>query len=73
MLLAAVAWGVQRFVGWDTVATTATQIPSADWLAFTAFLLLSYLARRRTSTIPFSLIGPNPPHDYCWLPVEKQR
>ncbi|HTI46066.1 MAG TPA: lysylphosphatidylglycerol synthase transmembrane domain-containing protein [Casimicrobiaceae bacterium] len=45
VLLAAVAWGVQRFVGWDTVATTATQIPSADWLAFTAFLLLSYLAR----------------------------
>lgn len=35
--------------------------------------LLSYLARRRTSTIPFSLIGPNPPHDYCWLQVEKQR
>jgi SAM-dependent methyltransferase len=33
--------------------------------------LLSHLARRHTPTIPFALIGPNPPHDYCWLPVEK--
>lgn len=33
--------------------------------------LLSSLARHHTSTIPFALIGPNPPHDYCWLQVEK--
>ncbi len=33
--------------------------------------LISYLARVHTPTIPFALIGPNPPHDYCWLPVEK--
>ena|SRR5690348_7375362 len=33
--------------------------------------LVSHLARGHTPTIPFALIGPNPPHDYCWLQVEK--
>ncbi|MGH2514711.1 MAG: class I SAM-dependent methyltransferase [Ktedonobacterales bacterium] len=35
--------------------------------------LLSYLARSRRAEIPFALVGYNPPHDYCWLTVEKPR
>jgi uncharacterized membrane protein YbhN (UPF0104 family) len=45
VLVAAIAWGVQRFVGWDTVASTASAVPSSAWLAFAALLALSYLAR----------------------------
>jgi uncharacterized membrane protein YbhN (UPF0104 family) len=45
LLVAAVAWGVQRFVGWDTVATTAAAVPSSAWLAFAALLAVSYCAR----------------------------
>lgn len=33
--------------------------------------VLRYLLLRRRPEIPFSVLGVNPPHDYCWLPVEK--
>lgn len=33
--------------------------------------LRGYLARVHRAQIPFSLVGYNPPHDYCWLAVEK--
>jgi hypothetical protein len=33
--------------------------------------VIHYLLRRRQPEIPFSILGVNPPHDYCWLPVEK--
>lgn len=32
---------------------------------------IHYLLRRRRPEIPFSILGVNPPHDYCWLPVAK--
>ena len=44
-LLAAVLWGVHRFVGWDTVAATAATIPASTWVAFACMLGLSYAAR----------------------------
>lgn len=30
-----------------------------------------YLLRSRRPDVPFSVLGPNPPHDYCWLRVDK--
>ncbi|HLZ24265.1 MAG TPA: class I SAM-dependent methyltransferase [Ktedonobacterales bacterium] len=33
--------------------------------------LLGYLLRHRRADVPFSLLGYNPPHDYCWLAVRK--
>jgi hypothetical protein len=33
--------------------------------------LVRYLLRTRRSAVPFSLLGDNPPHDYCWLTVER--
>ncbi len=32
---------------------------------------IRHLLRYRRPEIPFSLLGVNPPHDYCWLPVDK--
>lgn len=32
---------------------------------------IRYLLRNRRPEIPFSLLGVNPPHDYCWLLVDK--
>ncbi len=31
--------------------------------------LARYLLRSRCPEVPYSLVGPNPPHDYCWLRV----
>jgi uncharacterized membrane protein YbhN (UPF0104 family) len=45
VLLVAVVWGVQRFVGWDTVATMAADIDGAVWAGFAVLLGASYLAR----------------------------
>lgn len=45
VLLVAVLWGVDRFVGWRTVAATAADIPLRAWLAFAALLAASYAAR----------------------------
>ena len=33
--------------------------------------LLDYLHRYRRPDVPFSVLGYNPPHDYCWLAVRK--
>lgn len=33
--------------------------------------VLRYLLRHHRPEVPFSLLGDNPPHDYCWLRVEK--
>ena len=33
--------------------------------------VLRYLLRHRRPEVPFSLLGDNPPHDYCWLRVDK--
>lgn len=33
--------------------------------------VLRYLLRHRRPEVPFALLGDNPPHDYCWLRVEK--
>lgn len=33
--------------------------------------VLGYLARHRRPDVPFAVLGYNPPHDYCWLRVEK--
>ena len=33
--------------------------------------VLRYLRRHRRPEVPFSLLGDNPPHDYCWLRVAK--
>jgi ubiquinone/menaquinone biosynthesis C-methylase UbiE len=30
-----------------------------------------YLLRTRQPEVPFSVLGTNPPHEYCWLRVEK--
>ncbi len=30
-----------------------------------------YLLRTRKPEVPFSVLGTNPPHEYCWLRVEK--
>ncbi|HEU5367906.1 MAG TPA: methyltransferase domain-containing protein [Ktedonobacterales bacterium] len=31
--------------------------------------LARHLLRSREPEVPYSLLGPNPPHDYCWLAV----
>ncbi len=31
--------------------------------------LTRHLLHSRQADVPFSLLGPNPPHDYCWLEV----
>lgn len=31
-----------------------------------------YLSRSRRPDVPFSILTPNPPHDYCWLRVDDQ-
>lgn len=33
--------------------------------------VLGYLLRHRRADVPFAMLGYNPPHDYCWLRVEK--
>jgi ubiquinone/menaquinone biosynthesis C-methylase UbiE len=33
-------------------------------------VLARYLAQHRCPEVPYSLVGPNPPHDYCWLRTE---
>ena len=33
--------------------------------------VLQYVLAKETSTVPFSVIGVNPPSDYCWRIVEK--
>lgn len=33
--------------------------------------VLGYLLRHRRPEVPYSLLSDNPPHDYCWLRVEK--
>lgn len=33
--------------------------------------VLRYLARHRRADVPFSVLSYNPPHDYCWLEIEK--
>ena len=33
--------------------------------------VLQYVLTKKTSTVPFSVIGVNPPSDYCWRTVEK--
>lgn len=33
--------------------------------------LLRYLHEQKQPTVPFSVLGFNPPHDYCWLEVKK--
>lgn len=33
--------------------------------------VLRYLQRHHRPEVPFSLLGDNPPHDYCWLRVER--
>ncbi|HEV8191442.1 MAG TPA: methyltransferase domain-containing protein [Ktedonobacterales bacterium] len=32
--------------------------------------LARYLLQHRGAEVPYSLVGPNPPHDYCWLRVK---
>jgi len=32
--------------------------------------LIRYLRQHRRPEVPYSLVGSNPPHDYCWLRVE---
>jgi SAM-dependent methyltransferase len=32
--------------------------------------VVRYLRRHRRPEVPFSVLGFNPPHDFCWLPVE---
>ncbi len=32
--------------------------------------LARYLLKYRRPEVPYSLVGPNPPHDYCWLRTE---
>lgn len=44
-LLVAVVWGVQRFVGWRTVAATAAEVAAPVWAGFAVLLAVSYLAR----------------------------
>ena len=45
VLVAAVVIGVDRFVGWRTVAATARDIVPAAWASFGALLAVSYSAR----------------------------
>ncbi len=33
--------------------------------------LLRFLHEQKQPTVPFSVLGFNPPHDYCWLEVKK--
>jgi ubiquinone/menaquinone biosynthesis C-methylase UbiE len=33
--------------------------------------VLEYLQERSTCEVPYTLLGANPPHDYCWLRTEK--
>ena len=33
--------------------------------------VIRHLLQQRRPEIPFSLLGVNPPHDYCWLLIEK--
>lgn len=33
--------------------------------------LQKYLKERQRPVVPFSVLGVNPPHDYCWLEVKK--
>ncbi|MGZ3583541.1 MAG: class I SAM-dependent methyltransferase [Ktedonobacterales bacterium] len=49
---------------------TALQVARRFYAHNTA--AIRYLLRRRRPEIPFSILGVNPPHDYCWLPVEKE-
>ncbi len=35
--------------------------------------VINYLRRKREAEVPFSVLGFNPPHDYCWLEVSKSR
>jgi ubiquinone/menaquinone biosynthesis C-methylase UbiE len=32
--------------------------------------VMRYLLKKRRPEVPFSVLGLNPPHDYCWLAVE---
>ncbi|MDB5078870.1 MAG: hypothetical protein JWP00_794 [Chloroflexi bacterium] len=34
--------------------------------------LQKYLKERKQPEVPFSVLGFNPPHDYCWLEVKKE-
>lgn len=34
--------------------------------------LQKYLKERKRPEVPFSVLGFNPPHDYCWLAVKKE-
>ena len=45
VLLAAVVWGVDRFVGWRTVGATASEIPAGAWTGFALLVAASYAAR----------------------------
>jgi uncharacterized membrane protein YbhN (UPF0104 family) len=45
VLVVAVVLGVERFVGWGTVAETARDIAPAAWAGFLALLAVSYSAR----------------------------
>ena len=44
-LAGAVAWGVDRFVGWGSVWATARDVPGRTWAAFVVLLAVSYAAR----------------------------
>jgi ubiquinone/menaquinone biosynthesis C-methylase UbiE len=33
--------------------------------------VLRYLRRHREPAVPYAVLGDNPPHDYCWMHVEK--
>ena len=44
-MVIAVAWGVDRFVGWSSVWATAREIHGTTWLGFAVLLATSYTAR----------------------------
>ncbi len=33
--------------------------------------VLRYVMRHREPAVPYAVLGANPPHDYCWMAVEK--
>lgn len=35
--------------------------------------VIEYLLRERKPEIPFSILGLNPPRDYCWLKIQKRK
>jgi SAM-dependent methyltransferase len=53
-----------RFRSWQSAIGCASRFYAHNRM------VLRYLLSRNEASIPFSLLGMNPPHEYCWLNVK---